>query len=284
MRSDQRAGHALQRILLPTDFSSSAERAFPRALALSELFGAELHLLHIIPTLPDDEEARGKTADEKKARIELERFRMAYRYDLPSRGGADIVPGVVHSGNPGPAIADYTINKEIDLIVMGTRGWTPMNRLRLGSTTSEVLRLANCPVLTVPVHQQAAGLPQKILVLTYDTTTRARQPIYDGRFNGLLDRASNGTRGTAIEFLSLDERSADELLEEIIELDPELVVLPHRLQREEVSPAHQDLIDRIAGGAPCSVLALDEIDRPGSATSPIPTQPITRARSSKTND
>ncbi|MFN2435323.1 MAG: universal stress protein [Nitrososphaeraceae archaeon] len=47
------------------------------------------------------------------------------------------------------AIAHYAKDKDIDLIVVGPRGRSKLKSFVLGSVTSDVVRLANCPVLTV---------------------------------------------------------------------------------------------------------------------------------------
>lgn len=47
------------------------------------------------------------------------------------------------------AIAHYAKDKNIDLIVIGPRGRSKLKSFVLGSVTSDVVRLANCPVLTV---------------------------------------------------------------------------------------------------------------------------------------
>jgi len=47
------------------------------------------------------------------------------------------------------AIVEYAKDKHIDLIVVGPRGRSKLKSLVLGSVTSDVVRLANCPVLTV---------------------------------------------------------------------------------------------------------------------------------------
>lgn len=46
-------------------------------------------------------------------------------------------------------IVEYVERKNIDLIVMGTRGRSGFKRLLLGSTASGVVTYAHCPVLIV---------------------------------------------------------------------------------------------------------------------------------------
>jgi nucleotide-binding universal stress UspA family protein len=41
---------ALERILLPTDFSDVSRQAFPQAVALARQFGASLTLVYVLPT------------------------------------------------------------------------------------------------------------------------------------------------------------------------------------------------------------------------------------------
>jgi nucleotide-binding universal stress UspA family protein len=48
-----------------------------------------------------------------------------------------------------PVILDYAAEQEVDLVVVGTHGRRGPRRLLLGSVAAEVLRTADCPVLTV---------------------------------------------------------------------------------------------------------------------------------------
>lgn len=47
------------------------------------------------------------------------------------------------------AIVSYAKDKHIDLIIVGPRGRSKLKSLVVGSVTSDVVRLAHCPVLTV---------------------------------------------------------------------------------------------------------------------------------------
>ena len=56
---------------------------------------------------------------------------------------------IIASSKIADAIAHYAKDKNIDLIVVGPRGRSKLKSLVLGSVTTDVVRLANCPVLTV---------------------------------------------------------------------------------------------------------------------------------------
>ena len=51
-------------------------------------------------------------------------------------------------GNPLMKLTDFS--REVDLLVLGSRGWGPLRRLLLGSTAVSLTRTANCPLLIVP--------------------------------------------------------------------------------------------------------------------------------------
>jgi len=48
------------------------------------------------------------------------------------------------------------LSTEVDLIVVGSRGWGPVRRLLLGSTSERLVREAACPVIAVP-RPEGAG-------------------------------------------------------------------------------------------------------------------------------
>jgi len=52
-------------------------------------------------------------------------------------------------GVPANEIVRFANEQSVDLIVMGTHGWTGFKHLILGSTAENVVRTAKCPVLTV---------------------------------------------------------------------------------------------------------------------------------------
>jgi len=53
----------------------------------------------------------------------------------------------VQVGEPAEEIVDYARLEQVDLIVMGSRGLSPIKELLLGSVSDKVLRTAPCPVL-----------------------------------------------------------------------------------------------------------------------------------------
>ncbi len=160
-----------QRIVLPTDLSACAERALPRALALAERAGADVHLLYVVAPLSSSE-AVAPTLNPKefgqwrreRARSRLEGLRLAYRYSLNNRHAVTMHTSIVTHADPSAGILSYARKHNADLIVMGSHGWSAHFGQGLGSVTQQVLTNAPCPVMTVPVHRTTAGLIRRVLL------------------------------------------------------------------------------------------------------------------------
>jgi nucleotide-binding universal stress UspA family protein len=60
-------------------------------------------------------------------------------------------------GGAAQAIADIASREHSDLIIVGTRGHTPLGGLLLGSVTQRLLHIAPCPVLAVPSRNGVSG-------------------------------------------------------------------------------------------------------------------------------
>jgi len=58
--------------------------------------------------------------------------------------------GMVVQGTPAEEIAAAAEQEEADVIVIATHGWTGWRRFVFGSVAEKVVRLARCPVLTIP--------------------------------------------------------------------------------------------------------------------------------------
>jgi len=157
-------------ILYPTDFSKCASHALPYAISLAERYGADLHLLHAtvlhegdpgnaVHRLPNMEELYQLLEQHAEAQM---------KSTLEDHGskGFTVRHAQVRSISAPGAILDFAAQGDIDLIVMGTHGRRGLRRLLLGSVAEEVVRLAPCPVLTVPEASDVtdAGQVRKILV------------------------------------------------------------------------------------------------------------------------
>ena len=153
MRHGLAAG--LSRILVPTDFSDTADDALDEAFLFADRFNAVLHLLHVVddPFVTEGLPAARYADDAPEFRLAILRDaqrRLAHRAQAGPAGVPPVQIQVdVRFGHGAKAIAEYAAEQAIDLIVMGTHGRTGMAHLLLGSVAERLLRTAPCPVLTV---------------------------------------------------------------------------------------------------------------------------------------
>lgn len=140
----------IQKILVPTDFSHYANYASGVALQIAQETKAQIefyHQTHILAGWDHLEENsqlyyQQNFVREEEAIIKLNNFKENKVFQ-----DVDIMTSHGH-GNLIATIMDKVEDEEIDLIVMGTQGRTD-HEMGLGSNTLKVLRLVNCPVLTV---------------------------------------------------------------------------------------------------------------------------------------
>lgn len=140
----------LHEIIAPLDFSTGSTEAFAWAEALAERTGARLNIMHVVPYHYALGEYDALEYPELEAElIESGRQRLA-TLDKTERQKGVKVHSVVLRGVPRHEISEFARQQKGDLVVMGTRGLTGINRLLLGSTAEYLVRHAPCAVLTVP--------------------------------------------------------------------------------------------------------------------------------------
>lgn len=155
--SDER--RPIRHILVPHDFSETAQRALVYALDLAEVLGARVTLMHAYELVgygyPDGPSMTVQMAHdiEASARAALE--------GVASRTRRPEVPMsiILRQGVPWSEIVAVAKEVEADLVAIGTHGRRGLSRMLLGSVTERVMRTAQCPVLTVhvcPAHAPTA--------------------------------------------------------------------------------------------------------------------------------
>jgi nucleotide-binding universal stress UspA family protein len=137
----------ISRILVPTDFSETADQALEYARMLGAHVGASLHVLHVVqePLLAEGLIAEtGAPAARSLHDGDLDAARASLGCRSAGTASAECAVGdtvtniVAHASRVGA-----------DLIVMGTVGRTGLAHLLLGSVAEQVVRTAPCPVVTV---------------------------------------------------------------------------------------------------------------------------------------
>jgi nucleotide-binding universal stress UspA family protein len=141
----------MKSILVPVDGSESASRAAGFAGKLAGPLTAKLILLHVYDApaasllgLASLGEAAVKDALNKVAELSFERALLAI--ELPN---ALTIEKFATTGHPSEEIIGHARASTCDLIVMGSRGLSPLQEIMLGSVSDRVLRFAPCAVTVV---------------------------------------------------------------------------------------------------------------------------------------
>ena len=150
----------IEKILLATDASGASERALEMAVQLSNLNNAELHIIHVIrdmqipfeiqeiPELESDTIESFQSAREEIMRKIAETILRKARVTAENKG-AKSAKTTIGTGDPATAILSYSKRREIDMIVMGTRGLSKLKGTILGSVSRKVTNNAEVSCLTV---------------------------------------------------------------------------------------------------------------------------------------
>jgi nucleotide-binding universal stress UspA family protein len=140
----------IHRILFPTDFGPSSERAAEYAASLARALGASVHLVHVIEAPPRTPRSwnQRQSAQAHDRRYHEGRARLAALAAEDLRH-ADRVTLEVRTGTPADAIVDAAIDYGADLIVMSAPTRAGLPSLRMRSVGESVLETAPCPVLQV---------------------------------------------------------------------------------------------------------------------------------------
>ncbi len=137
----------VSRVLVATDFSLNAARAVTRAVQLPLAPGAELLLVHVLPS-----EAPGRFGErlERVTRTALRKEEERMRRIAAEAGREDLV---IHSelfhGDPVEAMAKLCGADRMELVVLGRHGKRTIRDQLLGTTAEKLLRASCAPVLVV---------------------------------------------------------------------------------------------------------------------------------------
>lgn len=141
-------------ILVPFDGSHIAEAALKKAVELANLTGAELYLLTVYRhhSMLEASFSMVRPSDPEN----LDTVLRGHAQEVVDHGrqialaeGATKVRAFIKPGQPARTIIAWAKQREVDLIVIGSRGLGSIEGYLLGSVSHKVTALADCPVLVV---------------------------------------------------------------------------------------------------------------------------------------
>jgi len=142
----------IQKILFPIDLTDNSSKVIPYVLSLSEKYGSEICLLHVvedfakwgggiyIPHIPLDQyrEDTLKGAEKALDKVCEEKLKGCPRFQKK-----------IAYGDPAQEILNAIESEDIDVVVMGTHGRKGLEHVIFGSVARKVVRRSSVPVFTV---------------------------------------------------------------------------------------------------------------------------------------
>jgi len=142
----------IKTILIPTDFSEPAEKAFAVGIYIAKRQKAEIILLHIIDRFANLEPTE-VFLPEMKLEPDLNSMmeeRLRELSETMSKKTGIKITGRVLDGQPSERICRLAFEEQVDLTVIGTHGTSGARRFFMGSDAYGVVKNSPCPVLTIP--------------------------------------------------------------------------------------------------------------------------------------
>ena len=148
----------MKKILVATDFSDAAQTAVKYAVQMAQQCKSTLILFHAYHTAPIslDIPVVDLSLDEirKQALDSLNNIRT----NLIKQYGDIDIECSCKLGFAVDAINDYSIENDINIIVMGMQGSSYIGEILVGSITTSLMRQAPCPVLVVGPNMAYQGI------------------------------------------------------------------------------------------------------------------------------
>lgn len=166
------------KILIPVDFSETANLAIRHGAFIARLTKADVYLLHVINThfisqnmfLP-----LAKFTANDDIELKASQKLSEYAQEIKKEYNINRVDCIIKTGNPSSEAVNVAKEIEASLIVMGTHGYSPLEELVIGSVALKVLTKSACPTMVMSSEATKNGY-YKIL-LPIDTSAHTRQKV-----------------------------------------------------------------------------------------------------------
>ena len=164
----------IKKILIPYDFSETADLSLEHAVFMAKLMKAEITLLHIVETLTFTSAIKHSMSGFEKKVETASNEKLQELATSLHRDHGIVVRVLTDVGKIYKRIVHNAKQTHSDIIVMGTHG-SSGNGSVVGSNTSKVVMESHIPVISVQTHSKKIGFTK--MVLPIDDSPESRQKV-----------------------------------------------------------------------------------------------------------
>ena len=150
----------INKILVATDASAASNRALDMAAQLAGQHNAELFIIHVIrdmqipfeiKEIPELESQQIESFSEAREKImrKIAENVLKVAQEKMEKAGVNKVQTTIGTGDPATSILDFAKRREVDMIVIGTRGLGKLKGQILGSVSRKITNNAETSCLIV---------------------------------------------------------------------------------------------------------------------------------------
>jgi len=164
----------IKNIIVATDFSITARRAYQYACALAKTIGAQLTIVHVkenFTIVSDVVVSSIPSAAHEQLIKDIEEMVTEENTQLDQKTIKGEVKIKILTGNPANVLIGLSERNETDLIVIGTTGFSDVFTKLFGSVSLDVSNKANCPVILVPREARWHAIETILFASNYDSIT-----------------------------------------------------------------------------------------------------------------
>jgi nucleotide-binding universal stress UspA family protein len=147
--------NAIKKILVATDGSRDSALAVGKAASMVRVFGAELHVVHVVGvsqaySLADEDlvDTSFYEEDFQGAQDLLEKEAKKIE-----EAGGSVTEIHLKTGEPDAEVVELAEEIGADLLLVGSRGRNPLGSPPIGSVSSSIATHAHCPVMVVREYE-----------------------------------------------------------------------------------------------------------------------------------
>lgn len=198
----------MKKILALTDFSDNAMKACLYAAKIAQKSASIIYLMHVIEPLIDKIRQPYPLHEKLEEEIIKDRISELHtaRKEILRHFPSITIESELVRGTVTTSILNYAIKKEVDLILMGTKGATGLKEFFLGSVATDTIVQANLPILAIPAAYKMEE-PDAIVFATnhFEENADLLKPIFElaGLFSATIHTVVFVDTDTADEFTYL---------------------------------------------------------------------------------